>query len=198
MRKVLLCLYLMACVSCSSKSVPSVSYYTLAPAKIVNNAVKQIHATPINAVISKVVVADYLQSRNLVMQQEGPQLYYSNSHFWAEDLQKGFAKALVTQLYQQQSAYNFADGNLSLRHPTAINVVVQVEHFVPTSNGNVVLSGSYWIYSGSDTERPVANETFQFSDALADDGFAHAVTKLQGLVTKLSEDILTRVNVVQG
>lgn len=188
MSKSLLVILLVILSGCSTQLAQKVSYYLLNSATS-NNQMKVTKNTAQVIALKEVRLADYLKQTNLVMQLDNHQLYYSKQHFWAESLQTGIQKAILTDLNSQSTGISFIDALSPAAKKPKATINIAIEHFVTTQDSSVILIGQYWL----DADQPNdihQLQHFHYTTELREDGYPHSVKKLRGLLKRLSGDIL--------
>lgn len=182
--KNLLILLLMVLAGCSSKPAVQASYYLLyTPVEA-----QQTSSSPDSQVIllKPVRLSDYLRQDSLTMQVDAHQLYVSRQHLWAEKLQHGITRALLSDINGELTEQLLISSNSPAAKDTTATLTVEFDHFVPTNQSEVIASGRYWIVK--ENTKPVM-KSFVFTDTLKEDGYGHAVEQLRGLVGQLSRQI---------
>ena len=172
--------------SCSSSSkIPSETNYYL-----LNN--QQTTQTAVN--ISKTVAVKvlelptYLHQPHLVMQLNKHQLHYARFDMWAEPLQVGFTKALLSDLNQNNNGIEYVTDEFQPDKQSATKVIVRVDYFHPSSASKVTLSGVFW--RENIDKKIMERQAFSFELLLNEDGYTHAIAQMRQLVSMMSESIL--------
>ena len=132
---------------------------------------------------------EYLNQPQLVMQLADHQLHYAHFHMWAEPLQSGFSKALLTDLEQTGSNTRFVGIQSGVKQ--ALQLQLEVDYFHANSEGKVTLSGFYW-FKGLEAA-PHQREAFYFEQALQHDGYPHSVAQMRLLVTQLAAQLVDKI-----
>lgn len=195
MNKIFLLICLILLTACSTQPVVKVNYYFLEQPGQAQPVAGQSPAKA-HVAVQYPRLAGYLNQLNIAMQRDDHQLYYSTQHAWAEKLDIGMHTALLADLNAGSDQYSF----VSERAPTAdlstIQVIIDVTHFIPTKDGEVIFSGHYWLLdikqNNKQTEVLQAQD-FSYRASLDQDGFPHAVSKLRELIQHLSTDIKSSV-----
>ncbi len=192
MSKSLIITLMLLLSGCSVKPTEKVNYYLLnsVPAESHNIARKTGEHV---IAVAEIRLADYLKQTNLTMQLQTHQLYFSKNHFWAESLQTGIQKALISDLNAGTDSASFVDASseAAIRPTSKINI--SVDHFVTTHDSKVVMSGQFW-FKQSGANNTSQLQHFHYTADLQQDGFPHAVFKLRELLKRLSDDILVKAN----
>jgi uncharacterized lipoprotein YmbA len=136
--------------------------------------------------LKPIYLADFLQQSNLVQQISANQLEYAAYHYWAEPLDKSLEKLLVNELNQLAVATVIT--TLDPRSKQAdMELRVEFQQFLPSYQGNVLAKGQYWLVDK--TQNEIKTDSFNYAIALEQDGYEHAVSRLQLAVASLAEDI---------
>lgn len=196
MSKSLLVILLVILSGCSTQPAQKVSYYLLnSPTS--NNQIQKTKNTEQVIALKEVRLADYLKQSNLTMQLDNHQLYYSKQHFWAESLQTGIQKAILSDLNSQSTSTSFIDAlSPAAKRPSA-TINIAIEHFVTTLDSKVILIGQYW-FETSQSDEVQQLQHFHYTAELQQDGFPHSVKKLRGLLKSLSDDILSHSKLTEA
>lgn len=186
LNSIALMLAIAALSGCAAKSV-SLTYYLLhAPAATVHNTSADARAY---VHITSLQIPDYLKQRNLAMQTSASTLHFAPKHVWAEPLNSGLTQAISESLWQTSQILVIP---LDIAPPTGDTVAIriQIDDFIATYDGDVVLKGQYWLQGNGSTSQ---GQLFDFRMPLKQDGFEHAVAAMRNLVMQLSEDIATHI-----
>ncbi|GAA6151295.1 PqiC family protein [Pseudoteredinibacter isoporae] len=139
-------------------------------------------------VLQSLELAEYLQSRHIVMQLSTNKLQFSNKHRWAENLHVSVEKALLNSLNQQSQDILYLNRK-QLGDGTAQHLFVELKHFLITENSTAVVSGNFWVKGES---KDLNIHSFNIKRDLSRDGYPHAIEQL---TTALSE-LATRIRLV--
>ena len=171
--------------SCAQAPTPKVSYYLLNAPE--HNLAGDNEQTVVGGehkvagdhkiILDNVILPQYLKQSSIVMLMNENQLHYARYHLWGESLQQGITKLIkqaLTITNKQQS----------------LHLTIEIDHFYPTDQTNVILSGRYWL---SMTEAEVKNNqyvfNFAFKQALKADGYGQAVKQMHVLIKQLAAQI---------
>jgi len=168
-------LVLGGCVN--SEAPPDTFYYVLDPAPQTYDA--KTNATPYK--IKPVVLPDYMNQPNLVLKLSDHQIKITNYHFWAADLRQSVQSVLINELNLINNAASFSN---NCGQCTEISVYIQ--HYYPTEDGDVVLSGNYQINSGQQSQ---SLHSFSLKNSLQKGGYDEAVAAMRKLLDELAADI---------
>ena len=183
----LFCVLLQACTSAPD----NVNYYLLHTAGEENLTNKPTQSTKI--VLAKIILADYLRQNSLVLQVNKNQLYYSALDIWAENLEAGISKALLTELNQQTGNYQYLRYAAPDSESASYELIVEIEHFLATNDSKVIGSGNYWLIDKI-SGKYIFSDRFYLQRDLTKDGYAHAVEQLRRLLSSLSQKINAGIN----
>ena len=179
----------LAIFSCSSQPVGESKFYLL-------NQVQPVESNPVaskaltsdqsttRAYTLQINLPEYLKRPNLVMQINQHQLHYAQLARWAEDLDDGIRKVLTNQLAQSQII-------LTGDYPTFApqnRLVLEIEHFYPTDQGKVILSGQYWRVDFTDP-LTINKHRFFYEEKLTENGYEQAVVQMRSLLGKLADEL---------
>ena len=132
--------------------------------------------------VNIVSVADYLSQPNLVMKLENHQINSANYHAWGEDLPSGMQRVLIKDLNKKFKQATFFE-----RCTNCAELSVYIDHFYPTSSGEVILSGSYEIKL---TSNQFYRQDFSFSATQSETGYKYSVAKMRLLLSQLADNIV--------
>ena len=179
-------------VGCSSAPLSKTSYYLLNNQKagLTTNDVSGDSSMPKKVMVLSVRdLPEYLIQPHLVMQMVDHQLNYAHFHMWAEPLQLGLKKALLTELNSNNTETYFIAENRDNREDNLATVVVNIDYFHASSDSLVTLSGQYWL-SKSNEKQYSQVQPFYFEQQLEQDGYPHSVAKMRALVSQLAIKIM--------
>jgi uncharacterized protein len=172
--------------SCSSSSeIPlETNYYLL------NSEYKAKKSLNIKKTVTVEVLElpAYLHQPHLVMQLNTHQLHYARFDMWAEPLQTGFTKALISELNTNNKNIQFVTSEFKPNDNNLDKLVIQVDYFHPSTESKVILSGVFW--RENNEEEYKAQQPFYFESLLNDDGYTHAVVQMRQLVSLMSASVL--------
>jgi uncharacterized lipoprotein YmbA len=132
-----------------------------------------------NIMLSEVKLPLYLNSSNLVMLDQNLNIVPANFHVWADSLDKAIQRALLNDLNASSAAFQFVK-----RCQQCTSIVLQIDHFYPTSDGQVLLSG-HWYIAQSDETIP-----FFIEDKLEESGYSNAVLRMRAQIKVLSQQMI--------
>jgi len=173
MKTLLLLISIVALAGCSSPTLQPPKYYVLSGMPNFS-ASEVVHQIPIE--VRSVVLSDYLQSSNIVLQISDHELFFSANHLWAEPLQIGIEKLLANHLS--------SSSDLQM---TPLKLDVQVDYFHIVDLDAVILSGRYGV-DGEDGESLIT-ERFSLRQPLKNSGYEYAVSVMSSILKELSIQI---------
>ena len=173
------CLFLSACSTTSQ--APDITYYLFDAEPVAQK--QKVDKTRV--MLNKVRVPDYLSTNQLVMRDSGHILIKANYHSWADSLDEAIQRALLSDLNHLNDDKEFVSACND-----CVSVTVTVEHFYPSSDGKLLLSGSFEVATekGQNTI-----SRFQLLEELHGDGYANAVKQMRQQVAQLAIQINERV-----
>ena len=181
---------LIVCVLAGCSSKPTLlNYYTLHDPQThsktapLSKSVKQVE-------MARVKLPDYLKQRNLAFLLSDTQLHFAPQHVWAEPLYDGVYQSLGKSLMRNHGIY--ATPNMKYdADETSLKVRIQIDDFISSYDGQVVLSGQYWVdHNGEESVY-----LFYFTLPLEEDGYPHTVRKMRAALTLLAADVASNLPV---
>ncbi len=175
-RIALLMMTMIAVSSCSTTTeVQSISYYLLDPVPREaqrKSATKSIQVSAIN-------LPDYLRQNRLVIRKQSNQIQQASFHSWADSLSDSIRRVLINDLNERSADYSFVANCGDCQ-----SVQISIDHFYPTEEGQVVLSGLLEIEADEET---TYREQFFFSNRLRADGYDNSVGQMRELLEELGQ-----------
>lgn len=164
--------------SCSSAlPAPKMQYYLLdlAPSQTSNEPQVQIAQVRVTS------MPDYLNQSSLVMMVDTHKMEMARYHSWADRLNDSVARIVQYEYNKRltESGYNEACEQ-------CYRIALSIEHFYPTSDGDVYLAG-YYQYETEQKE--VVKQRFNLAGTMQADGYQAAVEEMRRLLVMLSERI---------
>lgn len=135
----------------------------------------------------------YLNQANLVLQRDQHQLHYAHHHMWAEPLHTGFSKALFADLNNNSKNKVFIESSAEANLEKLTALVIKVNHFHPTYQSKVILTGQYWLSTTGDNNSLPTKKNFHLEVDLQQDGYGHSVEKMRELIQLFSTQVLTKM-----
>jgi len=170
-------------VGCSAvKKERPVNYYVL-DAKPSALETKNITR---NIAIERISLPDYLNQPNIVLRDDSQKLHVAYYHSWADDLGSSIRRVVISQLNVLNDSSRF-----SARCEGCTSIKLNLDHFYPTTQGEVILAGSFQI---KPINNPVKTESFLINLELEDDGYEHAVDKMRLALSELTAQINQSIN----
>lgn len=173
-------LILSACAAVAP--APKMQYYLLdvAPTHSGSDPGVQI------AEVRVISMPDYLNQSSLVMMIDEHRMEIARYHSWADRLNDSVAR-IVTYEYNQQLSQitNIKDCE------NCYKMALAIEHFYPTSDGDVLLVG-YYQY---ETEQQVlVKQRFNLQGTMQADGYQAAVSEMRALLVILAQKMASEVH----
>lgn len=192
--KMFLALILLLCFTlngCSSK--PSeITYYHLNDTESVPKLHGEMNIASRQYVqLNTIKVPDYLKQSKLVLRTGPYKMHFSAANLWVQTPEKEIRAALLSDLNSQASSYYFVNFEPGLNNNIRHRLFVDITHFYPTENSDVLLNG-YWTLLSDDDSRK--DHKFQFAVDLNEDGYSHAVSQQRALISSLSAQIVTQIH----
>ncbi|MGB1239309.1 MAG: PqiC family protein [Pseudomonadales bacterium] len=128
-----------------------------------------------------ILLPDYLNQPNLVLRDESQRIHVAYYHSWGDSLRGAIERVLSREL----NALN-RDYALTKQCRSCLSLSVDISHFYPTTQGEVVLSGEY---SFSQGDGVVQRHQFLIEQTLEQDGYQHAVAKMSRALEQLAVEI---------
>ena len=173
----------MLTLGCSS-STESTNYYLLTNKVQSVQTVESLSNSNKKQYQLTVKLPEYLQKPYLVMQLDENKIHYSLFHLWAEPLNKGFSKALLFDLNNEQSSHYVVSSD-NAHQLTAEKILITLDYFHITERASVILAGQFLVQNGTNK----SYQRFTFEQTLAADGYTHAISQMRLLITQLSKQI---------
>ncbi len=175
--------------SCASESV-TIKYYKLGGAEntsVVDKTVQVEAARPL-ILIEPIQLADFLRQPGLVIQKTNHQIQISNIHRWAEDLQRASSRVIRKQLEVALPDYRFENQGVQWKARPQFRLTIELEQFhIVNHQKQVVASGRFWLFDSN--KNLLLKKGFIFEESLNKNGYEHAVSKLELVLQKLSQQI---------
>lgn len=191
LRSTLSILPLLALLLGCSSAPTNIKYYELNT--VVTPPLAANHKPKEAIMVMALQVPDYLRQSKLVLRTAPHEMHFSANHVWAQIPEKEFYTALITDLNAIAASHSF----LSHRRPVTVHDIntqlfLEITHFYPTENAEVLLSG-YWELSAMSPPGQTA-QSFNLVLPLKQDGYPHAVAQQRHLISRLAEHILIQIN----
>ena len=137
--------------------------------------------------ITPVKLAEYLNTRNIIIQSNRYQIINANHHLWAEDLSRGIEKYLLTKLTELNYKFTVSNGISYKNNIPEYYLKLEFSAFHVTNNSQVTSKGKYSIIDKHNNlllEKP-----FSYILSLQKDGYIHSIEKLNTTLDMLASDI---------
>lgn len=138
--------------------------------------------------VGPVIVAEYIDRPNLVLQEQPNQLAISSDHRWAGALDASIARVTATNLGRRAGTGNVRvypwPRDEGLRH----QVTIDVREFHGAADGHAVIEAGWRVYALPE-RRLIASRTFTAREALEKDGYQPLVAAQSRLLSKMADDI---------
>ena len=178
----LLTFSMVGCVS--NTTAPQSFYYILDAQPISAQQIREDEKVGNPAPLVKVLpinLPEYLNQPNLVLKLSNHQIKIANYHFWAEDLSQGIQRVLINTLNNKNNTSAYTAICLK-----CTELLVTIDHFYPTEQGDVVLSGSYQRVGANESPQQMS---FSFTKRLDEGGYDEAVAAMRSLLNDLVDSI---------
>lgn len=166
--------------SCSSKEAIQDQYYLLSSGKLPTN--EKLPEKMLKVTLSN--IPDYLKQSQLVLVDEDNRMIVANNHHWAEGVETSIKRLLKTEMnrYQKERTAIFQCRSCD-------ELQVYIDHFYATTNGVVLLTGSYRYIplKGKELTSP-----FTFKQDIKEDGYLETVKVMSNLLVELSKKLASK------
>ncbi|MEO0367676.1 MAG: PqiC family protein [Pseudomonadota bacterium] len=173
----LLALSLAACSS-SRSMIPQTKIYVL-DSDLIASTDKQ-NATKV--MLSRISIADYLDSQNLMIRKQGNEVSFARYHQWAERLPSLIHRSLMASLNRTNDSVLFVD-----QCDACAQIAVHIDHFYPNYEGDVVLAGIFEVLSS--TGHAQQSQPFLLKQTQTSDGYTASVALMIKLLDLLGGEI---------
>ncbi|NRA19116.1 MAG: membrane integrity-associated transporter subunit PqiC [Oceanospirillaceae bacterium] len=150
-----------------------ISYYLLdsEPKKLGQKASSQRY------LVNPIMLPDYLNQMNLVIRDADQRVHVAYYHSWVDSLANSVRRVLIRELNETNRDYGFTANCQGCK-----KINIQINHFYPTTAGEVILSGEYSIQGE-------IHRNFLITVNLNVDGYPHSVKKMQSALRILAKQI---------
>jgi uncharacterized lipoprotein YmbA len=168
--------FLLSACSAIEKEQP-VNYYVLdaKPSALTAKAITR------NIAIDRVDLPDYLNQPNIVLRDDSQKLHVAYYHSWADDLGSSIRRVMISELNVLSD-----DSRFSARCLDCESIKLSLNHFYPTTQGEVVLAGDFQI---KPLNKAITTQSFLITLDLENDGYEHAVDKMRLALFQLAAKI---------
>lgn len=166
----------LGCTTLTPKPTPETKYFVLdlpPSGKLPPQAKNQVFVSPVR-------LPEYLNQQQLVVREKDHQIRIAKYHSWAEPLEVSIRRSIAAQLNHKDLGYTFVQACSSCPR-----LSVDIHHFYPTVDGEVLLTGGY----RHDVHGDSQYHPFHFQADLETDGYAAAVTEMRGLLGQLTDAV---------
>jgi uncharacterized lipoprotein YmbA len=172
---------------CSSSPAPQTFYYRLNDTARTGRVIVNPAAPAL--VLERVELAGFLMQSGMVIQQGDNQILVSRQHLWAESLDDALPRALQDALQSATENYRIYLQGTDFISSSDYMLRLHIDNFQATDDSRAVMSGRYQLMDvRSETEITLRN--FSYALDFLEDGYPHAVSRLQLLVESLAATII--------
>jgi len=178
---------------CASDSV-TIKYYKLGGQESTSQIVDydQNHVQRPLILIEPIALADFLRQPGLVIQKTEHQIQISNVHRWSEDLERATSRIIRKQLEIALPKYRFEKQGQQWKAKSKYRLNVELEQFhIINHHKQVATSGQIWLFD--EDRKLILKRAFNFDEPLNKNGYEHAISKLELILNKLSQQIAESV-----
>jgi uncharacterized lipoprotein YmbA len=165
--------------ACSSTAPsPTMQYYLL------DTASDKSMSDVVNSTVSIELTSlpDYLNQSSLVMLIDDHKMEVARFHSWADRLADSIAR--VTEY---ESSLILLERTAPISCRACYNIRLNIEHFYPSLEGDVFLSG---YYEYTDMREETRRIRFSIKDEMRQDGYQEAVKTMRNMLITLSEQMM--------
>lgn len=138
--------------------------------------------------VGPVILAEYADRTNLVVQTSPHKMEIAEHHLWAGDLDDSIARVVSVNLGRRLGTGNIRTYPWLRDSEIDYQVTMDVREFVAGADGYARIEASWRVYS-LPGKRRVASNTFTAREPIASEDFEAMVVAQSKLVGRLSEDI---------
>lgn len=135
--------------------------------------------------IEVVSLPDYLNQSSLVMLVDEHKMEVARFHSWADRMDES-----IESVTEYETNRILLEGNIESVCKLCYDLRLSIEHFYPTSQGDVFLTG-YFEYT--DALENVKRARFNLRDEMLEDGYQEAVKTMRRMLVSLSEELAKHV-----
>ncbi|MFD2258104.1 membrane integrity-associated transporter subunit PqiC [Luteolibacter algae] len=142
--------------------------------------------------VGPVILAEYVDRENLVIQTSPNKLELAENHLWAGDLDDSIARVLSINLGRRLKTGNIrtypwqSDGEIDYQ------IAVDIREFVAGNDGYAHIDASWRIYA-LPSRKLVASATFIDKEAIQEEEYESFVSAQSRLLSRLSAEISNRI-----
>jgi len=171
----------------------TVNYYTLnnIETSTISSKSKITTSSQRLILLSPIVLADFLTTGALVMQLESHKIQLSSRHRWADNLTDAITRNLLAKLEGKMSNYHFEQNDSHWKNSAKVYIKVNINQFTALTDKATLTSGTFWLFNKDN--KFLNKQSFNIKKQLTNDGYNHAVSKLELSLTELAEQITSAV-----
>lgn len=141
--------------------------------------------------IAPVKLADYLNTRNMIIQSNQYQINNAHHHLWAEDLDRAIARTLLNKLQPLSDKYILTNTSIFQQNKARYILQLEFSAFHATDHSQVIAKGKYWLLDKN--QNIIILKNFDYLQKLQQDGYLHSVKKLNETLDMLANDIISNI-----
>jgi uncharacterized lipoprotein YmbA len=138
--------------------------------------------------VGPVILADYVDRTNLVVQTSPHKIEVAENHLWAGDLDNSIARVVSINLGRRLHTGDIRTYPWLRDSEIDYQVTMDIREFVAGADGYAHIEASWRVYS-LPARKLVASRTFTGKEPIASDDFEAMVVAQSKLVGRLSADI---------
>jgi len=138
--------------------------------------------------VGPVMVAEYIDRPNLVLQEQPNQLAIATDHRWAGALDASIARVTATNIGRRKGTGNVRVYPWPRDEGLCYQVTLDVRQFHGEADGHAVLEAGWRVFALPE-RRLVASRTFNGREALERDGYQPLVAAKSRLLSRMADDI---------
>lgn len=138
--------------------------------------------------VGPVVIAEYIDRPNLVLQEQQNQFAIASDHRWAGALDASIARVTATNLGRRAGTGNVRVYPWPRDEGLRYQVTLDVRQFHGEADGHAVLEAGWRVFALPE-RRLVASRTFTGREALERDGYQPMVAAQSRLLSRMADDI---------
>ncbi len=158
-----------------------VNYYVLDAKPVKPNGHKKQKIVAVNPI----QLPDYLDQPNLVLRDSSQKLHVAFYHSWAEDFASAIRRVMISELNRNDDSIRYLQ-----RCEECPKLTFTLNHFYPTTEGEVILAGDYVLTSEQGSNIP---DAFLIEANLSADGYEHAVKQMRLALTLLAKKVIPEI-----
>ena len=141
--------------------------------------------------IAPAKLADYLNTRNMIIQSNQYQVNNARYHLWAEDLDRAIARTLLNKLQPLNNKYILTNTSTFKKNKEQYTLQLEFSAFHATDHSQVIAKGKYWLLDKN--QKMIVLKNFDYALTLEQDGYLHSVKKLNETLDMLANDIISSI-----